>query len=512
MATKTADWRERYLQLAADVERDQANRAAGQRELTRLITRLCVAFSGIDPALDPHLDRLRQAVKDFDDADGLPQQTRAIAETLLHAAEKRAEPHLLQRLLERGGLGEAQRKEVVALWTGLSARPMSVSDQQLDDLAAHLRAGFGEAPQSEERPGLLARLIGKGAGDSAAGPNRLLLDVLEGVKWPDSLAGQAEEFCAELSADAGPEAWKGVVRRISDLAVQAMDRVQQEARSAETFLNALNQRLEELDAHMLGEVRRREDSRESGERLGQQMSSEVDNLSASVRESADLAQLRSSVIASLDRMQSHVRSHLEEENTRREAAETEAADLRSRLRRLEQDTFDLRRQVAQNQAQAMSDALTGLPNRRAYEQRIQQEYARWRRFGEPLALVVWDVDNFKGINDTFGHKSGDKALAMIAKILRSRLRETDFVARYGGEEFVTLLTGADGQAALQVADAMRTAVEDGGLHANGQPVAITLSGGLSVFAKGDDPEDVFERADRAMYQAKRQGKNTVVRG
>jgi hypothetical protein len=86
MATKTADWRERYLQLAADVERDQANRAAGQRELTRLITRLCIAFSGIDPALDPHLDRLRLAVKDFDDGDGLPQQTRAIAEALLHAA------------------------------------------------------------------------------------------------------------------------------------------------------------------------------------------------------------------------------------------------------------------------------------------------------------------------------------------------------------------------------------------------------------------------------------------
>ena len=101
---------------------------------------------------------------------------------------------------------------------------------------------------------------------------------------------------------------------------------------------------------------------------------------------------------------------------------------------------------------------------------------------------------------------------MIAKILRSRLRETDFVARYGGEEFVTLLTGADTQAALQVAEAMRTAVEGGGLHANGRPVTITLSGGLSVFAAGDSPEDVFERADRAMYQAKRQGKNAVVRG
>ena len=205
-----------------------------------------------------------------------------------------------------------------------------------------------------------------------------------------------------------------------------------------------------------------------------------------------------------------MREHIEDESKRRSEAEAEVQVLRDQLNSLERNTFDLRRQVARTQEQAMRDALTGLPNRRAYDERVTQEHARFRRFGEPLALLVLDVDDFKKINDTFGHKAGDKALAMIAKILRERVRATDFIARFGGEELVLLLTGASPEDALRVADAMRVAVEQGGLHASGKPVHVTVSGGLSLFAEGDSPEAVFERADRALYEAKRQGKNRIV--
>jgi diguanylate cyclase len=242
------------------------------------------------------------------------------------------------------------------------------------------------------------------------------------------------------------------------------------------------------------------------------MRNEVANLSDSVRQSADLAELQSNVLGSVDRMQAHVRTHLEEENARRAEAEDEAGKLRTQLRRLEQDTFDLRRQVAQAYQDAMLDPLTRLPNRRAYDERIAQEFARWKRFAEPLALMILDVDDFKVVNDTFGHNSGDKALSMIGAILVDRMRETDFIARYGGEEFVVLLSGADQENARRLADDLRVAVENGGLHANRQPVRITVSVGLAAFADGDAPEQVFERADQALYAAKQQGKNRVVAG
>lgn len=330
------------------------------------------------------------------------------------------------------------------------------------------------------------------------------------MQWPESVSATVDAFRTELAGDEA--AWVHVVRKISDLAVSAMDQAQFHARSAETFLTELNHRLEELDRHMLGEVQRREDSRLSGQSLGNKMDSEVVTLTNSVRNSEDLSGLQAGVIDSLDRMQAHVRAHLAEEGARLESAEADAAQLRKRMRRLEHDTFDLRRQVAQSYREAMRDPLTGLPNRRAYDERVAQEYARWKRFGDPLALLVLDIDNFKSINDTFGHSSGDKALAMIGKILGERVRETDFIARYGGEEFVALLTGAQREDVLRVAEAMRAGVQDGGLHAKGRPVEVTVSVGAAMFGVGDSLDAAFDRADRALYAAKRQGKNRVVFG
>jgi len=510
METKD-DWRQRYLELADLQEGVAETHAEVEREYNRLITRLCVAVSGFDPVLDPHLERLRQTARGAEPGK-LLDRAGEIVDALLHAADERTYPELLKLLLERSQLGPRQIDEVLKLWGEVAADPAHASDAQLDRLSG-LLAGPEISERRAAKPGLLARLLGKGGGEGdEKQPNLLMLGVLRAVTWPSSLHDDVESFRNELATDSRGDAWVDIARRISDLAVGAMGQAQDHARSAETFLTELNERLEELDQHMLGEVARREDSKASGERLGQEMDNEVVTLSASLRESADLVELQSGVIGSLNRMHNHVRSHLEEENLRREKAEAEAEHLRRQLRRVEEDTFDLRRQVAQTYQEAMRDALTGLPNRRAYDERVVQEYARWKRFGHPLALLVWDVDDFKRVNDTFGHKSGDKALIMIAKILRERLRETDFLARYGGEEFVMLLAGAAREDALRLAEKMRHAIENGGLHANGQPVAITLSGGLSLFAEGDRIEDIFERADNAMYRAKRQGKNCVVIG
>ena len=119
----------------------------------------------------------------------------------------------------------------------------------------------------------------------------------------------------------------------------------------------------------------------------------------------------------------------------------------------------------------MLDTVTGLPNRLAYEERVEQELARWKRFNSPLSMLVWDVDDFKLINDRYGHQAGDKALRIIAQSLQARLRETDFIARFGGEEFVCLLCGAEGEEAQSVAEEMRHSVESNGFSLPGQACA-----------------------------------------
>lgn len=504
------DWRERYLKLVEEGERASRERVETERELTRLITRVCVALSGVDPDLDPQLHRLRGLAKSGETA-SLVKQADAIGNALIRTADGRSDAGVLPLLLRRARLGERAVKDAMALWTRIAAAPAEATDDELDQLAELLRPeGADPVDRGGPGAGFFSRWMGRPGPDQDV--NRRLLEVLGSVPWPEVLHGDVAVFTETLEQDERGDAWVGVVRQITDLVIDALGAAQDSTRSAEAFLTALNRHLEELDQHMLEERERREQSRASGERLGHEMRSEVGNLSASVRDSVDLAQLQSSVLSSLDRMHQHVRHHLEDENARRAKAEAEANRLRAELRVVEEQTFDLRRQIASTQQAALKDPLTGLPNRRAYDERIEQEFARWKRFGDPLALIVFDVDDFKKINDAFGHKAGDRTLTMIGKLLRARLRETDFIARFGGEELVVLLIGAGLDDAVRLADAMRQSVEDGGLHAHGQPVRVTVSGGLSLFRSGDSPGDAFDRADRAMYQAKQRGKNQVVVG
>jgi diguanylate cyclase len=125
-------------------------------------------------------------------------------------------------------------------------------------------------------------------------------------------------------------------------------------------------------------------------------------------------------------------------------------------------------------------------------------------------LAVWDIDFFKHINDTYGHKSGDKALVIIAKLLSKHCRRSDFIARFGGEEFVMLLPATQAQSAALVAEKLRETVENSGFNANGNKVSITMSCGLTEYIDGDTNESIFERADSALYKAKQSGRNKCV--
>ncbi len=203
----------------------------------------------------------------------------------------------------------------------------------------------------------------------------------------------------------------------------------------------------------------------------------------------------------------HMHAFVAAEERRCEDGERRLQAMNERLQSLEQETHELRSRVSEHRSRALLDALTGIPNRLAFEQRMAQELVRWKRYPSPMALLVWDVDGFKQINDTYGHKAGDKALKTIAHLLARHIRETDFMARYGGDEFVMLFLGADLAAAKVLAEDLRVAVQNCGFHDHGTRVPVTISCGITVFGPHDIPERVFDRADRALYMAKQQGRN-----
>lgn len=165
---------------------------------------------------------------------------------------------------------------------------------------------------------------------------------------------------------------------------------------------------------------------------------------------------------------------------------------------------------------ALHEPLTGLYNRRHFQERLTAELAACQRHGRPLSILIIDIDHFKKVNDAYGHLAGDEALKMIAHVMQGALRKEDVLARYGGEEFVVLARETPIGGGKSLGERIRKAVERSRLSWQGQDLSLTVSIGVTVsvgithFEPGRTDRELLEAADRALYQAKKAGRNCVV--
>jgi diguanylate cyclase (GGDEF)-like protein len=162
---------------------------------------------------------------------------------------------------------------------------------------------------------------------------------------------------------------------------------------------------------------------------------------------------------------------------------------------------------------ARTDALTGIDNRRSLEERLEETFEHSRRLNEPFACVMCDLDNFKSVNDAYGHQAGDDVLRQLAQLLREHAREIDWVGRYGGEEFLLILPGATLEAAVTFAERMRKAVEGRTFSFAATTIRRTMSCGVAGWPhpRIRDVEALVRAADNGLYAAKAGGRNRVVR-
>ena len=161
--------------------------------------------------------------------------------------------------------------------------------------------------------------------------------------------------------------------------------------------------------------------------------------------------------------------------------------------------------------QTQVDSLTGLFNRRAFEKKIHEEFERSKRYHNPLSVLILDIDNFKTINDTYGHHGGDAALVKISETFREKTRQTDFPSRYGGEEFVLVLPETDQDSALQVASKIHEAIRSCAFGTSARPYTLTVSIGVSSTSARfyTDWHEMVDDADQALYLAKNTGKDRI---
>jgi diguanylate cyclase len=194
-------------------------------------------------------------------------------------------------------------------------------------------------------------------------------------------------------------------------------------------------------------------------------------------------------------------------------ATTRASALENNFLATTQELDKIRDSLKVAEQRSNTDALTGLANRRSLEDFFRSAQIAAMEKGDPLSILMIDIDHFKKFNDTFGHQVGDQVLRLVAKVLQDNVREGDLAARYGGEELIAVLPGADLGVCASVAERIRRRIAEARLtrRTTGQEISsVTVSIGVAQFRLAESAEAMIERCDRGLYQAKRLGRNRTV--
>ncbi len=338
----------------------------------------------------------------------------------------------------------------------------------------------------------------------------LLIRLLEQLIVPTDLHAEVENMKHQLEKETNPANWKQLLKEVTILINSIRSRMQKEKHEFEDFLQQVTERLKSMDNFLQSEAINLQQAISQGSEFDKQLELNVKEIRLDITQATELTDLKICVTSKLDAITDHIQLYRNFEKNRFEQSQEEVSQMHSKMQSLESETEQLKKIIVQTNKEAMHDALTEIPNRLSFDKQIIEEINRWKRFSNPLSLAIWDIDLFKKVNDTYGHKAGDKVLKTVAQLLISNVRSTDFLARYGGEEFVMLLPGTEQDEAMQLLNKLREKVASCSFRYHGNEVKISISCGFSSFSNDDTLEQVFERADKALYQAKENGRNQCV--
>lgn len=255
------------------------------------------------------------------------------------------------------------------------------------------------------------------------------------------------------------------------------------------------------------------------ERLRSMIASFVDHLAemtlatGSFHDTVEACAQKISTASDIGQISDVLAELMQETRQVQQSAQRSREDMHAMRQRIEEAELEIARlhaELAQASEHVRQDALTGILNRKGMEEALAKEVSRFDRHHVPLCVSLLDIDNFKRLNDTLGHQAGDSALVHLAQVIRETLRPQDTVARYGGEEFVILLPQTSLEESIQVVTRLQRELTRRFFMHNNEKLLITFSAGVAEFATGETAEAALQRADQAMYLAKRSGKNRVL--
>jgi diguanylate cyclase len=333
-----------------------------------------------------------------------------------------------------------------------------------------------------------------------------LLGLLDNLSLPERHQPQADAMRVRLEQGLN---WYELLPILDDLAVLTLAINDSGQHEFETYLQQLNQRLASFQGTLQATSDGHADNRSAARALDLQLREQVDGLHDSLQGAADVDSLKALLDSRLEGLLGTMDQHQRQRGQREQEIAARLQGLSERVVSMENEAQDYREHLEEQRQRALIDPLTGLPNRAAWTERLDQAVAAQAAQGDSLVLAMIDLDHFKSVNDNYGHLAGDKVLKIIATQLRKYLRADDFIARFGGEEFVLLLPATTLAEGAQVLEGLRSAVADSPFHFKGQRVSITASMGATALKIGEKSELALKRADQALYQAKNNGRNRI---
>ncbi len=500
------EWRDKYRDVLSRLAAEEARWSKTQNVLKLLIGRLCLAAQGRDDRLDHEIARVAEVSRKQIDVDSLDVLIAPLSAAVaaLDSAMSVAGQSASRRA--PANAEKADRHEVASKATGEGAGSSTGSSPKLESTGSVPAASSAADPGA--RSGTVSTLTGAPVPptDECFGATA----VLDRLSLLPELKPVVGELRSRKNDTLDIHELADLLERVTRFATEQRAQVQKEKLELENIVQQLATRLEEISQHLSGELADRSAGQEDCEQLNLRVTDEVKQLRLTAESVSDIATLRQQLSARLDAISNHLTEFRSREETRVRTYRDRVTRMRTRIAVLERESRTLHESLREEQRMAMIDSLTGIPNRAAYDDRIEEEHKRWKRFARPVSILAWDIDRFKTINDAYGHKAGDKVLRVIGQHLARHVRDTDFVGRYGGEEFVMLLVGTDTNEAKVVAEKIRQEISQLGFHFHDHPVAITASCGITGFT-GDDTTDLaFDRADKALYRAKDAGRNCCI--
>ncbi len=490
VAISKKDWKEKYFDALKDLDEREQNWRKVEHMLRSGINRLATLSQDAHQELDKNLHEIRRISHGNNNIDALEKALTSLTGKTNEKNSKTREDTLSQTIQAMSKL-------------------LSMDSKQLAAITLHCQKN-----DTQKALKVLGKSTGATFPSAAPIPNATLattlLSLLTQLDTHEIDSKTLTQLQHDIQKAKTPIQWRSAIEKVIEQVRIELSAIHNEKNTLLVFIKKLTEQLSGLEKVALTATQNIGKAKKRSATMSDSLLGEMEALSQHMLDSDDIAKIKQQISRHLNSTLKNMQQYFVQETAYLDEAEKTNQALSGQLRMALKEADALRGQLRESQQALSEDVLTGVPNRHAYEERANFEVTRHLRNKQALTYTIWDIDHFKSINDTYGHSAGDKVLKMIAQLLKKSVRQTDFMARIGGEEFVILLIGTSPEEAIKIANTIRKSIETTRFDYKGAVINVTASCGLTYLTATDNVDTLYQRADAALYQAKRGGRNRCI--